>query len=438
MRTNVQVIISLLLLTPILALAQLTDSATIRKLSINGFCLCKTTVSELKHSYPDLKEVNVEEMDLPKGCFGQDSRYIAGKGYYTNQQPGLIFQKESDQSDYISKIRLTEQFKGYLPDRQYVDLNKMLLADIFRLYPILKGKWRSRGCSEYLSLSNDVITFYVKLDKNQNRQVPIDTAHYLNKPIAGIDLVASCYSFQYHESIDLSQDTSMQVIAGANDGQKGKFNPFTLIVIRPETAIIDISLRNDIDSVEASYRERYYANLKQIEHLINFKDYPPSMSEHFEQTKEELKKQLSLVKAQETEVKRFKYYQTLSSYSTEVYNFYFNEYEPFSRIFELQNQRTDIASLNKFADTSNVDYIVFFSNIHTQIKDGLPFLKLTTSLYSKKDHKIILTKETEGDTISRGDMWTCGNTTLSCLLINGVRTSTDEVAPEIIKRQMRH
>jgi hypothetical protein len=34
-------------------------------------------------------------------------------------------------------------------------------------------------------------------------------------------------------------------------------------------------------------------------------------------------------------------------------------------------------------------------------------------------------------------MWTCGPTPLSCLLINGVRTSTDEVVPELAKRQLR-
>jgi hypothetical protein len=68
----------------------------------------------------------------------------------------------------------------------------------------------------------------------------------------------------------------------------------------------------------------------------------------------------------------------------------------------------------------------------------LPVLKLTTLLYSKKDIKIILSKETEGDTDSRGDMWSCNfNFMLSCLLINGVRTSTDEVANVLRQRQIK-
>lgn len=218
-------------------------------------------------------------------------------------------------------------------------------------------------------------------------------------------------------------------------GQRGKFNPFKLIVIKPDTAIIDKSLYGDIDSVQSDYLKRYYNSVQQMEQLVNSKNFPDDTS--FKATQERMKVELVAAKAAESEVKKFKYYQTLSTYSTEVYNYYFNEYEPFSTIIELPNQNTDIASLKKLVDTSKSDYVVFFSNVHTENRDGLPILKLTTSLYSKKESKIVLTKETEGDTNSRGDMWACGNTTLSCLLINGVRTSTDEVAPVIAKAQMR-
>ena len=120
-----------------------------------------------------------------------------------------------------------------------------------------------------------------------------------------------------------------------------------------------------------------------------------------------------------------------------MYNFYFNESEPFSTIIEIPNQKTDSLSLKTLADTAKADYIVYYNNIHTVDKDNLPVLKLTTSLYSKQDNTIILTKETDGDTTSRGDMWTCGSTTLSCLLINAVRTSTDEVTNVLRKRQFK-
>jgi hypothetical protein len=223
-----------------------------------------------------------------------------------------------------------------------------------------------------------------------------------------------------------------------SDAQKGKFDPFKMVVLQPDTAVIDPSLYGDIDSVQAAQIRSYYSTIKQMEHMLNFKDYPPEMAKQFEETKESIKKRLPLLKAQEAEVKRFRYFQTLSDYSTQVYNFYYNEYEPFSTIVQYPAQKTEVSTLRHLADSLKADYIVFFSNIHTQMRDDFPFLRLTTSLYSHKENRIILTKETEGDTNSRGDRWTCGPTKLSCLLINGVRTSTDEVAPEIAKRQLRN
>lgn len=221
-------------------------------------------------------------------------------------------------------------------------------------------------------------------------------------------------------------------------GQKGRWNSFKLLVIQPDTAIVDQSLFGDRDSIEANNLESYYSTLKRYEELLNFKDYSKEMEESFKETQERLKKEIPLMKAQEDNVKKFKYYQTISQYSTQVYNFYFNEYEPFSTIIEVPNQKTDVGSLKTLADTSKADYIVFYSNIHTTDKDGLPVLKLTTSLYSQKDNKVILTQETEGDTDSRGDMWTCNfNVRLSCLLINGVRTSTKEVATILRQRQIK-
>ncbi|HEY4325443.1 MAG TPA: hypothetical protein VGN20_15715 [Mucilaginibacter sp.] len=178
--------------------AQLHDSTLIKKLTVNGFCLCQTTLSSLKQSDADIKEIDVEEMDLAKGCFGEDSRFIEGKGYYSDRQKGVIFQRDRD-SDLISKIRLTKQFKGNLPDGSFIDLNNFMLRDLFKLYPQFKDKWQSRGCSDYWRFSNDTISFYVKIDKTQLPQFPINESFYLDKPIAAIDLIVSCRAVHYYD-----------------------------------------------------------------------------------------------------------------------------------------------------------------------------------------------------------------------------------------------
>jgi hypothetical protein len=219
-------------------------------------------------------------------------------------------------------------------------------------------------------------------------------------------------------------------------GQQGKFNPFKLIVLQPDTAIIDPSLYHDIDSVQSVYIRRYYSSVKQMEDMLAFNNYPPAQAKDFEATKEKVRKDLPLVKAKEEKIKQFKYFQTLSAYSTEVYNFYYNEYAPYSTILEYPAQKTDLPALKRLADSLEADYIVFFMDIHTGMEKP-PLLQVTTRLYSHRDNRTILTKTTEGDYSSQGDMWTCAPWTLSCLLINGVRTSTNEVAPELAKRQLR-
>src|SRR5690606_22086389 len=116
-------------------------------------------------------------------------------------------------------------------------------------------------------------------------------------------------------------------------------------VIQPDTAIIAQSLFGDIDSVEADNLKSYYSTLKRYEDLLNFKDYSKEMEKSVKETQARLQKEIPLMKAQEEKVKKFKYYQTISQYSTQVYKFYFNEYEPFSTIIEIPNQKTDIESL---------------------------------------------------------------------------------------------
>jgi hypothetical protein len=224
----------------------------------------------------------------------------------------------------------------------------------------------------------------------------------------------------------------------ASFGQNGMWKPFKLIVIKPDTAIIDNSLLSDIAGIEAANLKAYYSSIKQMEELLSFKDYPKDMEKSFKETQEKMENEIIQARAAEEQVKKFKYFETVSSYSTSVYNFYFNEYEPFSSIKEIPCQQTNIEALRLLADSVKAEYVVFFSAIHTIIQDGRPVLKLTTSLYSKEENQIILSKETEGDTNSRGDMWTCNmDNTLSCLLINGVRTSTDEIASILRKRQIQ-
>lgn len=213
--------------------------------------------------------------------------------------------------------------------------------------------------------------------------------------------------------------------------QQGNFHPFKLLVLKPDTAIISKDLFSYRDSITQTQVKRYYRSVKTYEDMANCKacDFEKADMERYKKMAEELKKL-------EPEVKKFKYFALISSYSTEIYNFYFNENEPYSSITEEANQDTALPSLKRLAETAKADYILFFSQIHTALTDDGPILMLTSSLYSKKEAKVIFSTTTTGDLQSRGEMWTCTNP-LACLLINGVRTSSNEVVAVLKKLQVK-
>ncbi|HEX6893210.1 MAG TPA: hypothetical protein VF141_21015 [Chryseolinea sp.] len=163
-----------------------------KSVTLSGITLCKTSIADLKNLAGDFAMVSVEEMDLPKNCYGQDSRYTSGEGYASKQFPGMIFQK-GNESDYIGKIRLTPEFDGVLPNGKKISVKNLKLADVFIMFPKFKDQWFSRGCSDYWRFSNDTLAFFVKIDKNIQPQFPINESFYLDKPIEGIDVVLSCY-----------------------------------------------------------------------------------------------------------------------------------------------------------------------------------------------------------------------------------------------------
>lgn len=168
------------------------DPSLAKRITVSGFCLCQTSLTDLKNLDSELQEIDVEEMNLCKDGFVQDARFVNRKGYSSKKFPGIIFQKDND-NDYISKIRLTKDYMGLLPDGTPIDMKTLTAKEVLKNYPKF-DTWKSRGCSDYWNLSNDTLSFFVKIDKSKKPQYPVDEAYYSEQPIEGIDLVVSCYS----------------------------------------------------------------------------------------------------------------------------------------------------------------------------------------------------------------------------------------------------
>jgi hypothetical protein len=218
--------------------------------------------------------------------------------------------------------------------------------------------------------------------------------------------------------------------------QEGKYKPFKMVIISPDTAIIDKSLMPSIDTIESNHLSAYYASIKQMEELLSINDYPESLmteAEH-KQAQQEIKSTLDTAKKYDSKVKEFRYFETISEYAAQVCQFYFNEYPPLSTFQLIEKVKLNQGNLSRIADSLKADYVLGFKNIHTEMSNGSLKIKLTTVVYSGKDKKILLEKETEGDENSYGDMWTCSDS-LTCLLVTAVKSSTESVFTVISKRQ---
>jgi len=215
--------------------------------------------------------------------------------------------------------------------------------------------------------------------------------------------------------------------------------PLKLIVLKPDTAIIDKSLYGERDSIVNEHSILYYQCLK-----IKG-DSGKSNQDIFIGPKNQLFPEIPQLLSQDPHLLNFKYYHLISEYSSQIYDFYFNELGFKSTTIELPNQNINLKTLKYLSDSAQANYIIFFDNLHTIKNDGSFLFKLTTSLYSKKENKVVFKKATVGDTINRGHnandenvMWNCNSKVkLSCLMINGVRTSSVGIVNIIKEEQLR-
>jgi hypothetical protein len=218
-------------------------------------------------------------------------------------------------------------------------------------------------------------------------------------------------------------------------GQSGAHAPMKVIVLKPDTAIIDKTLRDDVDSIEIAHLKSYYVCAKGGDAFE--KDFSPSKY----LTLESLKQNETFINLP-PEVRQFKFFHLISEYSRQIYEFYFNQKHSPSEIAEMPSQCSDLNSLMELANKNNADYVIFFLNIHTVINDSFPVLRMTTLVYSRAEQELIVDKEIESNSInvmSNSDessvMWNCNaHIKLQCLLINSVRSSTKLVSEILLRR----
>jgi len=171
-------------------LSQDSDAIKLSKIKF-----CELTIDELRHEDPELKQVKIEEMNLCPDGFVQDDRFENGVGFESKLYSGVIFQKYQTEDNTIAKIHLTREFKGYLPDGNYIDLETLKAKEVIQKYDSLNC-WTSKACSNFWGIKMaDRLYFYVKIDRKHKPQYPVDKNYYLEMPVQGIDIVSDCLSY---------------------------------------------------------------------------------------------------------------------------------------------------------------------------------------------------------------------------------------------------
>lgn len=165
-------------------------------INLSKINFCELSIDDLKNQDANLKEVKLEEMEFCSDGFREDNRYVNRTGYESKLYPGVIFQKYRANNNVVAKIHLTKEFKGYLPDGNYIDLKVLKAKDILTKYDSL-DLWTSRGCSDYWGINrNDKLKFYVKIIKDKEPRYPIDEKYYSEQSIDGIDIITDCSYFE--------------------------------------------------------------------------------------------------------------------------------------------------------------------------------------------------------------------------------------------------
>ncbi len=215
-------------------------------------------------------------------------------------------------------------------------------------------------------------------------------------------------------------------------GQDGTQRTFKMAVVKPSGAKIEKSLEVYTDSIELTYQNQYFTYKEYLKETLS-RDadfYPEDMRADFEENKKNAKIELKQLDSLESTILNYKYYELLSYYSTSILNMAFNEYEPYSTIYEVKSSEIKDLELSKYAEKNNIDFIVIFENIKATEENDNYKMSLDLKLYSTKEKKIVLENEIYGNTNSYGGMWTCGNP-LTCLFITSVKNSLEVLIPEI-------
>jgi len=159
---------------------------------LSNWPLCNIPFAQLSELDTSFTKVTFTELNSCPDIAFNPGRFVLKTGIQSPHYPGVIIQKQRYGEGFVSKFHLNAQFKGTLPNGDYVDLSQLKAQVILQRYSG-DERFTTHSCNDYWILNYDnQYYYYVAFDKNKTPKYPVDRAYYAQQPIIAIDIVQDC------------------------------------------------------------------------------------------------------------------------------------------------------------------------------------------------------------------------------------------------------
>jgi hypothetical protein len=223
--------------------------------------------------------------------------------------------------------------------------------------------------------------------------------------------------------------TLTQIVSCQNSDK----DKISIAFIKPESAVIDNSLKKYTQLIIKEYQQRNEILKKDLTEFIESEnEYQLVDPKEFKELKKSAKSELKKIDSLEVKSLNFNYYEYLTYYSKSILQRTVEQNGNLFEISEIIESKTEKTELAKLAKSKNLDFIIKFDRLETTKKNDTLFLSSELILYSSKKNKIILKKKIYGSMENNEQYFPCKNP-LSCLFVNLSKNALNAYLPEIIK-----
>lgn len=186
---------------------------------------CPLSIEDLQKMDPEIKLVAIEQKDFCIDNSTEDGSPEIKFGYKSKLFPGVRFYEPKNVQNLIERIHLTKEFKGYLPDGKFVELEALFVPNIVKMYTSQIISTPNK-CNVFFEMIKDEGGDFILKIYKTNKPLNVNNQLINNQQlIQGIDILFDCYIDSIEE-----KNKPLYVIDGKETREKEflKLNPDTI------------------------------------------------------------------------------------------------------------------------------------------------------------------------------------------------------------------